>query len=204
MGLVAAPAFVGARGIDTVAVLTAQSAAALKKWGVDYVVRYGGSLTAGEVGVCTAAGLRVMMVGYSRAPGWQPTAGTGTDDGNTAVIHAKQAGLLLSTCLFCDVEGCAGTAADVIAYCTAWFQAVHGAGYTAAIYVGAGNLLNAAQLMALPFTCYWKSLSAVEAPSCGWQMIQLYPSVTVAGVYVDISVVQQDYHRRVPIWTQAA
>jgi len=35
-------------------------------------------------------------------------------------------------------------------------------------------------------------------------MIQLFPSVTIEGVFVDVDVIQQDYKNRVPAWVRGA
>jgi len=93
----------------------------------------------------------------------------------------------------------------------AWVAPIKTAGYIPGLYVGSGALLDSKELYALGVVRYWQSLSKeIDArgefaePSCGWCMIQLYPSVSVAGVWVDVDVVQKDYRGRLPAWVVAA
>jgi hypothetical protein len=92
--------------------------------------------------------------------------------------------------------------ADLGAYVNAWAQAMKSGGYDPGLYVGSGTPLDGTQLYALSVDRYWKSLSQVSEPTCGWSMIQLYPETTIAGVLVDVDVIQQDYKGRVPSWYQ--
>jgi hypothetical protein len=54
----------------------------------------------------------------------------------------------------------------------------------------------------LPFRRYWRSLSQVPNVDVrGYQLIQLFPDdVTVAGVRVDLDVVQSDCLQNRPVW----
>lgn len=201
---------VGAVGVDTAAKLNASSATKLKLAGVHFALRYvsistprPGDLTTEELREVLGAGLALMGVQHVRYPGWVPTAQMGAMDGVNAAKNAKQAGLLAGTTLWCDIEGEAGTAsaADTIAYAAAWFNAVKAAGYEPGVYVGAGVPLTSSQWYELPFTRYWKSLSLVPTPAPrDFCMIQLYPTTKVAGIDVDLDVIQSDRRGGYPRW----
>jgi len=91
----------------------------------------------------------------------------------------------------------------VIDYCEAWFEAVNQSGYIPGLYVGAGALLTGQQLYDLSFQHYWRSQSRVpDIPSRGYQMIQLFPSIQVNGVGVDLDVVQDDQQGGQAQWLQ--
>jgi hypothetical protein len=71
------------------------------------------------------------------------------------------------------------------------------------LYVGAGVPLTSDELFhEVPFRRYWRSFSQVPNVDVrGYQMIQLFPGdVAVAGVRVDVDVVQSDYLRNRPVW----
>lgn len=195
---------VGAVGFDCVTPITPREALALKAAGMSFAVRYlggiPGSLTTGERVGLEAAGLGVMAVTYA-------------DDfnGSTAVLRAQAAGILPGVTVWLDVEGYHGDSATLIAKINAWAGAVRAAGYDPGIYVGAQALLTSKQLYDLAVDRYWHSMSRVvdvggqlAEPSCGWCMLQLYPTIKVAGVDVDADVVQSDYEGRVPSWQIAA
>jgi len=194
---------VGALGFDCVINLNAVTAAKMAAAGMKYCVRYLGSLTAKEVSAITGAGMGVMAVCYSRAPGWAPSASVGAQDGAQMIAHAKAAGLLPGMTLWIDFEGPGGTAAEQMEYINAAADAVTAAGFIAGLYVGL-SALTSAQLFSTHVHAYWKSLSNVPTPNCGFQQFQLYPSVTVGGLFVDLDVVQQDYAHRQPMMMVAA
>ena len=188
MSLAVQKAFVGARGIDTVTTLTAESAAALKADGFSFAVRYLGSIDASEVAAITGAGLLLSLVTY--ADKW---------DGASTVAELKALGIPAGATIWLDVESVNEPAAMVIGKIDAWANAVNSAGYQPGLYVGAAQPLTAAQLYALEVVRYWHSMSSVLTPSCGFCQLQLYPAVQVAGVSVDIDVIQQDYEGRLPM-----
>jgi hypothetical protein len=198
-------AFSSARGVDTIAPFTMATAAKFKNAGYDFVVRYLGAIQPQEREAILGAGLALLAVGYSRRPGWQPSAGEGLGDGNAAVTHAQEAGLLSGMTLFCDLEGPAtsASAADCIAYVNAWAKPVAGAGFVAGLYVGYGIPLTPAQLYHdLAVTAYWHSLSNVpDVAVRGYQMVQQPPgNQLVLGVKVDVDVVQADKNGDTPMW----
>src|ERR1700728_1845628 len=105
-----ASTFVRAIGIDTVAAITSPQATSLAKHGIAFVVRYLGGISVAEVGTILSAGLALMTVGYSRAPGWTPSAALGSSDGTAAVAHMAGLGLPEGLTVWCDLEGMGGTA----------------------------------------------------------------------------------------------
>jgi hypothetical protein len=189
-------------GFDTVSVLNDAAAAALRAAGMRFAVRYLGSLKGDEVSSILKAGLALMPVTYSRASGWTPTGELGQEDGSSAVADAKAAGFPAGVTVWCDLEGCAGTVETTSAYVNAWAGVVRDAGFDPGLYVGSGQALDGAQLYALAVDRYWRSFSQVPDPTCGWSMIQLYKTVTVAGTSVDVDVIQYDYRARLPNWLE--
>lgn len=208
MSRIAQPAFVGAVGFDCVTPITPGLGVRLADAGMRFAVRYLGSVTSQEIDAVLAAGMAIMPVTYSRAPGWQPGAVVGAEDGDRAVLHLSAAGFPKGVTVWLDLEGAVGTALQVSAWANAWASKVKAAGYDPGLYVGAGCILNSKELFALPLIDrYWNSLSRetdaagqIAEPSCGWCMIQLYPTVKRAGFPVDLDVVQQDYQNRLPVW----
>lgn len=194
------PATFPAIGFDTVTPLSGTSASALRAAGMHFAIRYLGSLEAAEVQHILEAGLALMPVTYSRAPGWQPTGELGLEDGMLAAGRADAAGFPSGVTVWCDLEGASGDVDTTTAYVNAWAGVVRDAGFDPGLYVGSGQALDGAQLYALAVDRYWRSFSKVPEPTCGWCMLQLYKTTIVAGVGVDVDVVQYDYRARVPNW----
>jgi hypothetical protein len=200
--MVIQPAPFPALGIDCVTVLDATSAAALKAAGMQFAIRYLGSVTASELEAILDAGLFFMPVTFSRGGGWVPTAAMGASDGQQDVQHLKALGIITGCTVWIDLEGVdPATPADVV---SAWVNAraavLKSAGFDVGLYVGANCILSSEQLYALPTVDrYWKSLSKVPEPTCGFAMYQLYKTVTVAGVEVDVDCIQYDWQGRLPI-----
>ena len=191
-------------GFDTIAKLDADAAGRLAAEGLRFAVRYIGltaprvvDLDAAEVEALTSSGLGVMCVQYARTGGW--SAETGRVDGDNAARNARAAGLPPETTLWCDLEGALPGSDVAIAYGAAWCEGASSAGWgELGVYVGAGLAppLTEGQLFhALPFRRYWRSLSQVSNVAVrGYQLLQLFPDdQVVAGVRVDLDVVQSDY-----------
>lgn len=185
-----------AMGVDTVENL-AGYAAGLKAAGMSFCCRYLGSLTATEAAAIWAASLAIMPVTFG---GWQPTPGWGIAAGGMHVRQAMGAGIPAGTTIWLDLEADKADAASTIVGINDWAGEVKAGGYDAGLYVGAGQPLNGQQLYALAVDRYWKSFSTVPQPTCGWSMIQLYHTVTIAGANVDVDVLQYDYNGRLPNW----
>jgi hypothetical protein len=196
-------------GFDTIAKLDGATATRLVSTGLAFGIRYVGlgdpgrsDLDATELHALTDAGLGMMAVQYARTKGWSKA--TGRTDGQAAARNALAAGVLAEATLWCDLEGRLPSAEVAIAYAAAWYDAATNAGIQdPGLYVGAGVPLTSEQLFHdLPFRRYWRSFSQVPNVDVrGYQMIQLFPDdVTVAGVRVDLDVVQSDYLRNRPVW----
>jgi hypothetical protein len=202
-------AFVGARGTDSVQAIDAAHAQALKTWGMDFAIRYLGSVTSSEIDAILDAGLAFMPVTYGLKHGTPLHQALGLMYGDRSVKQAQALGIPKGTTVWLDLEDCTGTAKEISSFVNSWSSVVSGAGFMPGLYVGAGAVLSSAELYALSVVRYWQSLSKevdargqIAEPGCGWCMIQLFPSVTVAGVFVDVDVVQQDYRNRTPAWVR--
>ncbi len=138
----------GLQGFDVNDTISAADAAKFKVAGYDFCCRYiprgaglssAPSLTNVEAADILNAGLALMAVQHVAPDGWSPNTNLGTVYGSFAANYCSQkVGLPPGMNIWCDLEGIAtGTpAADVIAYCQAWYIAVHTAGYVPGIYVG--------------------------------------------------------------------
>jgi hypothetical protein len=198
-------------GFDTITKVSSAAAVRLAGTGLRFAVRYvglnapsPGSLDALELDGLTAAGLAVMGVQYARTANW--SADTGRMDGEAAARNALAAGLPPDTTIWCDMEGSITGAEVAIAYGTGWYDGATAAGISdPGVYVGAGlapPLTDAELFHSLPFRRYWRSFSAVgNVQTRGYQMLQLFPGdQVIAGVQVDLDVVQSDYLGSRPCW----
>jgi hypothetical protein len=125
-------------------------------------------------------------------------------DGTHAVQRLRDLGIPNGVTVWCDIEGTDLYAAEIISRVNVWANTLQTAGYEAGMYVGAGCPLTPNQLTNLAVTRYWHSCSRALEPSRGYCMVQLRPDdVFVAGVKVDVDVVQVDYYGDVPTFCAA-
>jgi hypothetical protein len=203
-------AFVGAKGFDCVTQITADTAKRMvESEGMDFAVRYLGSLPPEETQVILDAGLAIMPVTYGLKHGHVPSAAFGSDYGAQSAKRAADAGLVSGVTIWLDLEDCAGTPDDIIAFVNAWSTEVINAGCVPGLYVGFGTMLTSQELYALKSARYWHSLSRVTdrngllaEPTCGWCMHQLYPTTSAGEIPVDVNFIQQDYRGRLPTWVR--
>ena len=189
-----------ALGIDTVAPLTAENCAALKREGIAFAVRYLGSVSGGELAHILGAGLAFMPVTYAKAY-----------SGMSAINQLRMLGCPEGATVWLDLEGETSAPADLSAKINAWAGQIIAGGYEAGLYVGAGCVLTSEELYQLRVTRYWDSCSReidrngrAAAPKCDFCMTQLRPfNTTIAGVVVDVDVVQRDVMGRLPTWVTA-
>jgi len=170
--------------------------------GYKFCVRYlslgqesSGDLSTQEAVDILNSGLALMPVQHVRKAGWPPSQSLGQQDGQNAAANAQDVGFPAGVNVWCDLEGVGSPARDedVIAYCEAWYETVAAAGYVPGLYVGAGALLTGQQLYGLSFQHYWRSGSDVpDIPARSYQLFQLFPSVSVGGVGVDLDVATND------------
>jgi len=189
-------------GFDCNTTLPASLARAFYKQGYKFCFRYlsretesAHDLSELEATDILNSGLAVMPVQHVRRQGWSPDQNLGQQDGQNAAQNAQLVGFPAGVSVWCDLEEVnrAAQAQDVIDYCEAWYEAVQAGGYVPGVYVGARALLTGQQLADLSFQHYWRSQSRVpEIPNRGYQLIQLFPSIEINGVSVDIDIAQDD------------
>jgi len=174
----------GVAGFDVNQVLTEAQAQDFATAGYAFCIRYvprkpqlqAGNLTHAESLDILNAGLALMAVQHVELPPWRPNTNLGTLYGQYAATYASDiVALPPGMNLWCDLEGIApGTPVqDVIAYCQAWYYAVHHAGYIPGIYVGYDVILTPDQLYNdISFQHYWRAYNGPEVATRGFQLIQ--------------------------------
>jgi hypothetical protein len=156
----------GARGFDTAETVSANAAAAFRRRGYRFAVRYvrrdkphASALSAKEARSLLNVGIGLMLVQYVESEtAWNPSAAKGAKNGGIAASEAQNLGVPWGVTVWCDLEGVApGTPSQrVIDYCNQWHAAVSSAGYVPGLYVGYRAGLSSTQLYrALRFTHYW-------------------------------------------------
>ncbi len=210
---------VGQVGFDTASRITPAALAAARKRGYTFAIRYvrraiphDGDLTADEAQLILDGGLALMAVQYVESESaWTPSGDKGASNGTTGAQYARSIGLPAGINLWCDLEGVGGNvpAAEVDAYCRAWYAAVAEAGYVPGLYVGWSPGLSPLQLWRLPFQHYWRSynLNDDQVPATrGTQLRQKSQSV-LPGLdpsTFDEDVVTGDALGGVPVWLAPA
>lgn len=200
-----------AQGFDSDSEISAATAAAFASEGYQFCIRYlslsaqaqAGDLTFSEASNIINSGLALMAVQHVLSPGWTPSQQLGQEYGTNAANHATTIGFPAGVNIWLDLEGVnAQTPAQaVIDYCTAWYNAVHGAGFVPGIYVGASVILSGQQLYDLPFQHYWQSASQVPAlPQRGYQMQQFLCNEPVNGIAIDKDTIHADGEGGLPLW----
>lgn len=182
------PAPNGARGVDTMLRFNAARAKAIKDAGYDFIVRYIEALTVAERDCILGIGLALLAVGYSRRPGWMPSAELGAQDAAHHIEHATAVGLMRGMTLYCDVEGPSSAARDrdCIAYVNTWARLIKSEGYIAGGYFGFAVPLTSYQMYhSLGVTQYWSGAGSRPVETRGYSMRQANRSITVDGLLVD-------------------
>jgi hypothetical protein len=205
------PAPAGLLGFDVNGILSHAQAVNFKNAGYAFCVRYlprtaalvAGNLTNQEALGIVQAGLALMAVQHVALPGWAPTAALGTQYGSFAATYAQQTvGLPAGMNIWLDLEEPAANtpAADVIAYCQAWYTAVQSAGYVPGVYVGYGAILTAEQLYSkLSFQHYWRAYNGPQVATRGYQILQKTQKA-VNGLEIDPNVTQNDNLGGTALW----
>jgi Domain of unknown function (DUF1906) len=197
--------------VDTVSTITAPIAVALRDHPltpVRAVARYLGSLTAAERDVIHGEGLAIVLVTFSKAPGWSPSASDGTSEGQRDVLALQALGAPQGVTVFTDLEGVnpALAAQSTLDWANARAAVQRVGGYDPGLYVGAEQPLNGSQLDQLVVDRYWQGLSRLTAPGAplgfvleplgGWNMRQLPHTTTMAGIPVDVNATSYDFRGR--------
>jgi len=177
-------------GVDTLLTLTRESAISLVTKGCVFRAGYIDHVTAEELADQMSVGMAFSPVTYA-----------GEFDGAHCVARLQALGIPEGVTVWVDVEGQGLEVAETIARVNAWANSVQAAGFEAGMYVGAGCPLTPNQLTNLAVTRYWHSCSRALEPARGYCMRQLRPDdVLVAGVKVDVDVVDPDYCGDVPVF----
>jgi hypothetical protein len=202
------PAHVGALGVDSLPFSqagTLEQAKALRYAGVKFLVGYLGVINAERLGHVLNAGLAFMPV---------TLAGEYNDGPEDEVKQLQALGLPKLCSVWLDLEGLKAfhtNPVELITKINTWADAILAAGYMPCLYVGVPQPLTSDELWNLRVKRYWRGQGSVrdrfnalaEPTKCGWTMTQMYPQHSLAGVWVDVDVVGQDYLQRVPNWVVA-
>jgi len=201
--------------IDTVSELTAAGLVALRDHPltpVRGIACYIPSLTPAKRDMIHYAGLGIVPVTYSRAPGWQPSQNEGSVDGQQDVLKLQSLDCPAGVTVFTDLEGVDLKLAsqNTSDWANARAAAQRAAGFDPGLYVGADQPLNGSQLDALIVDRYWQGLSRLTAPGGplgfvlepigGWNLRQLPRTMTLAGIAVDVNASSYDYRGRLITW----
>jgi hypothetical protein len=180
----------GTMGFDITTPLNMISATQFLNKGYGFVVRYVGrgdasrtfiDITQEEGQAIVDAGLGLCVVQHPLAEGWSPTAARGKQFGAAAASLAGEAGLLVGTTVWLDLEGVspASQPQDVIDHCNEWYDEVSTVGFVPGAYIGANPILSADQIYwDLSMKSYWRGGSGEESgvpadiPHRGYQMAQ--------------------------------
>jgi len=193
----------GIKGFDANVPVSAAVAKEFLDAGYRFCARYVGrtqmaphDLTASEAATLLQAGLALMTVQHVEAGEWMPSAALGAEYGANAARFTAAIGFPAGVNVWLDLESVssAAAAAEVVAYCNAWADAVSAAGFAPGIYVGWQPMLSNAQLYHdLKFSHYWGAYN-VDAviPQRGWQMKQSPAARQVAGIEHDDNVTHVD------------
>ena len=193
----------GLSGFDVNQILTAAQALAFKNAGHSFCIRYiprtadlvAGNLTNAEAVDILNAGLALMPVQHVSLDGWRPNTNLGTIYGNYAATYVRDiVQLPQGLNVWVDLEGVAPDVdpKDVIAYCQAWYYAVHIAGYIPGIYVGWRTLLTPEQLYNdISFQHYWQAYNGPDVATRGFQLLQ-HTEKTLDGITFDPDTIQND------------
>jgi Domain of unknown function (DUF1906) len=180
-----------ATGVDCVTVLDAGRAQGLKEAGMAFAIRYLGSITAAELATILQAGLLVGLVTY--ADQW---------DGPTTVARLRALGIPAGVTVWLDVESTTTRGDILVEEINEWAGILVAAGYQPGMYVGANTPLTAQDIYGLAVVRYWRSMSLVPEPQCGY-CLQQCPTTTLAGTEVDVDYTRPDYAGRLPSFVGA-
>lgn len=165
----------GARGLDCNTPLTIEALSRIRSWNNSkpasrqyrFAIRYVRrtqvnpyDISCVEISRILSAGLGLMLVQHVAPEGWRPSRQLGSDYGATAAAEALSVLYPAGATLWCDLEGVAASvpAADVIAYCNTWYDAVKAADFEPGLYVGYDCGLSASELYyKLKFSIYWSA-----------------------------------------------
>lgn len=194
----------GSRFTDSWQTVSADQARALKKAGIDGCFRYLGACTKQEREGILAAGL-----------GFCPVTVGNAFNGKAANVQLEALGYPEGGDVFLDMEGRVlydkykDRPEELVGIVNAWAHDIKSANRKPKLYVGSPQIFTGKELWELKVVGYWKGLGMCndrfgkttepaytnngKIIGCGWGVIQAYPSVSWAGVWVDVNLVQHDY-----------
>jgi Domain of unknown function (DUF1906) len=202
------------RVVDTSSVTTSLLRAELRKLGYVGVIRTvplpGNSSTLdispGELDAILSEGMGSWWYQHPRLPGWRPGACDPEADALYAVKFAKAAGYAPGTHGFADAEGMSAltTESEAILYYRAYCHVLVTEGFSAGIYAGYDDAMNAVDLYEIPdATSYWSDAAKRKVATRGTAVGQ-EPEVKIMGVPIDPSVIAPDLKGETPFWTVAS
>ena len=168
--------------------------------GYSFVGRYAENLSPNERDGIFAAGLGIFL--YTEATSGPLDAAVGSGRGVASVARARALQAPSDLHVLIDLESTSGDAASVSDFANAFHNELVAGEYSSIVYVGAGQILDAAQLFALDTHRYMRSGSLVPKPECGWCALQLSPlDQTIHGQRVDVVAIEADFRGRLPtLW----
>jgi hypothetical protein len=158
----------------------------------------------GDVERALAAGLRVMLFQGYYPPDWH-TLDAAALRARELVDLARALGFPAADngpTLWLDLEDTGSVSAnDMFGWCSLWGRIVRDAGFSAGIYVGAGQPLGSDELWNIvPVSHYWRSASQVpDVAVRGYQLVQERVNQMTYGVWVDYDRVERDRLGGLPI-----
>jgi Domain of unknown function (DUF1906) len=201
--------------IDTDEVLTAASIAAIKAASPKIVgaIRYvslvhpgvAGDITAAEAAAIVGAGWGLMLVQHCPFS-FLPSTALGEAYGTAAANNALAVGYPKRASLWLDLENFADSGSDLIAYANEWSGIVSALGFLDGVYPAFGQggvppLTSDELYWNLTTARYWQPASAdAPVPSVRGPCMRQQLPTTIAGVSVDLNVVQVDALGCLPVW----
>jgi hypothetical protein len=185
-------------GVDCLSLPDEATAAAFYASGYRFFGLYLEVLTDAARDAVFNAGMGILPITLARTK--EPlTPELGRQMGGDTVTRAMARHIPMSVHIVLDLES-PMEGSDVIGDLNEAAGVIDRAAYQSMLYVGAPQPLTAVELYALKPDRYWRSISRVPEPACGWSCLQLTPgNQTIHGHLVDVDVIQQDYRGRVPV-----
>jgi hypothetical protein len=209
----------GATLIDTDTALTLSSIKAIKAVRPDIkgVIRYVGlshpdsvwNITGYEAEIITGAGWGLMLVQHCPWS-FMPSVTLGEAYGTAAANNALAVGYPARASLWCDLENYTISGELCIRYVNEWCGIVRYLGYFDGVYPGLGKSgiypLSPNELYySLITTRYWQPASSyAPAPVVRGPCMRQQLTTTIAGVAVDLNIVEPDEKGDLPAWAVAA
>ena len=189
-------------GVDCLTVLDAIRARGLKEAGASFAIRYLGDIGPSERDTILSEGLGLSLVTFGHGSSYDYNGPSGTIEGQNDSKHLDILVIPKGATVWIDLEGVGpqNSWCCVYEWINARAQVLYDNGYDVGLYVGANQPLSADQLWVLPrIHKYWRSLSRVPEPPCGFCLSQAYRTTVIAGTSVDVDYVQYDYKSRLPM-----